>query len=177
MESVDDLLMFVAIDGLGRPWPGVPGAVLTYDCAQGLVGPHQGVAGAVLDPGAVLDTLDTFIPEGRESQNEHAAIRVLALVAECRGATLRCDGADPTRWTPSDDRDYPADDVQAALAIVAEQLHSSIEYAAHRLFAAVEEAGASLRATSRDVVLGRLCFIGSPTGPTVSIWAHEGSDS
>jgi hypothetical protein len=172
VESVDDLLVFVAVDGTGRAWPGLPGAVLTRACAQGLVGRDQSVTAAVLDPRAVLDALDA---EGRESQDEAAAIRALARVAESRGATLRSRGTDPTPGSPAGDHDYSSADVRAALVIISDQLRSTIEYAAHRLSAVVDETGGSLPETSRNVLSGRLCFIGGPTtGPTVGVRAREG---
>jgi hypothetical protein len=173
VESDDDVLVFVAIDASGRTCPGVSAAVLSRAFAQALVGPHREVAGVVLEPEAVLAALDGFVPTSRETRTEYSAILALALVAEVRGALVGCDGEDPRTWTPARHPDFLVPQVQAALAIVAEQLHCSADDAAHRLFAVAQEAGGSLRETSRDVVSGRLSFVGSPTPPTVGTRAPE----
>lgn len=168
MGSDVDLLMIVAFDESG-PRLEILTAVLSRECAQSLIGPGKDVAGAILDPDVVLDSLDAYIPQTRESRNERSAILRLALVAQVRGLRLRCDGTDPTAWTPQQDRHYLTSDVQAALTIIAEQLHCTVDHAAHRLFALVDESGAPLRGTSQAVISGQLSFIGSPTGPTVSL--------
>ncbi|WP_433782703.1 hypothetical protein ACQPX6_22890 [Actinomycetospora sp. CA-101289] len=95
METDDDVLVFVAIDGSGRSCPGVSAAVLSRGFAQGLVGPHGDVVGVALDPGAVLAALDGFVPTSRETRTEYSAILELALIAEVRGALVGCDREDP----------------------------------------------------------------------------------
>jgi hypothetical protein len=175
VDSDDDVLVFVAVDASGRACPALPAAVLSRACAQRLVGPHRDVAGIVLDPVAVLAALDGFVPTDRDARDEYSAILVLALVAEVRGVLVACDGEDPRTWTPARHPDYRAAEVQAALAVISEQLGCSADDAAHRLFAVVQEAGASLRETSRDVVAGRLSFTGNRTLPGVGTRAPEGS--
>lgn len=172
----EDFLMFVAIDQDGRSKRAIPRAILSRGCAQGLIGTDAPAGGAVLEPGAVLDTLEGYVPVDRESRNEYSAILELALVAEARGLVLGCDGVDPTRWTPRQHRSYLTPDVQTALGLISEQLHCTVEHAGHRLFALVDESGATVVGTSREVIAGRLTFIGSPTGPTVSIWSRDGTE-
>lgn len=173
MGSDCDLLMLVAIDSAGRSCSAIPSAVLTRQCAQALIGMDQEASGAMLEPSAVLEALEGFVPDSRESRNEYSTVLRLALVAEARGMVLGCDGMDPTTWTPAQDPSYFAAAVQTAVSLVAGQLHCTVEQAAHRLFALVDESGTAVLGASRDVIAGRLSFIGSPTGPTVSIWDHQ----
>lgn len=176
MGSDRDFLMFEAIDDAGHASSAIPSAVLTRRCAQGLIGVQREASGAVLEPSAVLDVLEAFVPDSREARNEYSAVLRLALVAEARGMVLGCDGKDPTAWTPSQHPDYRAEDVQTALGFVSQQLHCTVEHASHRLFALVEESGVCVLETSRDVIAGRLSFIGSPTGPTISIWTRDSAE-
>lgn len=162
MGNAQTFVMFVAVDEVGRRDRSVPTAVVCRECAHALSGAARRGARAVLEPGAVLEALDGWIPRDREARSEYSAVLKLALVAEARGLVLCCDGTDPTTWTPAQHRDYLDADVQTALGIVAEQLDCTVERAAYRLFAVADEVGACPIATSRDVISGRLSFIGSP---------------
>ena len=171
MDIEHDLLTFTAVDKTGRVRPNAQAAVLSGVCARGLVGAHRPTAGALLEPEEVLTALEGFTPGTREARTEYSAILRLALVADAYGLVLRCGSSNATAWTPADEPAYWDDEVQTALSLVAGQLDCTVEQAAHRLFALDSSTGTPLLETSRDIIAGRLIFVGTHDASTTEVGA------